>query len=166
MSFSHSKYKQDFKVYDKLKRPERYCGKIKEIHTRSSWEKFFILNFLDVHPSVIEWSSEDFHIPYRWQVDGRIHRYFPDFYVKVKNKHQEIEELIIEIKPFDQTKPPKTPKRVTKKHKERLAEYVKNTNKWEQAYKYTRLLCEKGRNIRFVVMTENELFPKQDKRNR
>ena len=57
---------------------------------------------LDENPSVIGWSNEEIIIPYLSPVDGRWHRYFPDFYVKVKNREGIEESLILEVKPKSQ----------------------------------------------------------------
>ena len=49
---------------------------------RSSWEyKFY--EMVDITPTVKEWGSEEIIIPYISPVDGKRHRYFPDFYVKI-----------------------------------------------------------------------------------
>ena len=42
--------------------------------------------FCDHTPSIVEWGSEEVIIPYRCPTDGRVHRYYPDFYVKVVDK--------------------------------------------------------------------------------
>ena len=36
--------------------------------------------YCDNNESVIEWGSEEVVIPYKSPWDGRIHRYFPDFF--------------------------------------------------------------------------------------
>ena len=46
-------------------------------------------------------------IPYRSPVDGKVHRYFPDFYIKVTESMGYTKKYIIEIKPKKQTAPPK-----------------------------------------------------------
>jgi hypothetical protein len=43
--------------------------------------------YCDITEAVIEWGSEEVIIPYLSPVDNRIHRYFPDFYMKVKQKN-------------------------------------------------------------------------------
>ena len=40
--------------------------------------------YCDRNDKILEWGSEEIIIPYRSPLDGRVHRYFPDFYVKVK----------------------------------------------------------------------------------
>ena len=57
------------------------------------------MKWCDITPSVTEWGSEEIIIPYISPVDGRRHRYFPDFYVKIGNK-----KYLVEVKPLRQTK--------------------------------------------------------------
>ena len=59
------------------KNPSKYRGDPSNIIFRSSWELRF-MTYLDAHPDVLEWSSEEFCIPYVSPIDGRIHRYFPE----------------------------------------------------------------------------------------
>ena len=44
------------------------------------------MKWCDITPTVQEWGSEEIIIPYVSPVDGRKHRYFPDFYVKIGSK--------------------------------------------------------------------------------
>ena len=60
--------------------------------------------FCDNNPSIIEWGSEEVIIPYR-APDGRVRRYFPDFYIKVKEKTGKLTKYIIEIKPRNKQHP-------------------------------------------------------------
>ena len=55
--------------------------------------------YCDQSDNVIEWGSEEVIIPYVSPLDGRMHRYFPDFYIKVKESTGRIKKMIIEIKP-------------------------------------------------------------------
>jgi len=97
------------------KNPQKYRGNPSNIIYRSTWE-CRVMNWLDTTESIIEWGSEEIVIPYRSPVDNRVHRYFPDFYVKVKQKDDTIKVMILEIKPEKQTKPPEKKKRVTKQY--------------------------------------------------
>jgi len=134
--------------------PSKYTGK-KPIVYRSGWERK-VFYFLDTHPSILEWGSESIIIPYTYQIDGQNHRYFVDINFVVKTKSNEIKKYIVEIKPFEQTQPPKQPKRKTQKaimnYNQKLLEYQKNQNKWEAASKW----AEKHGYI-FEIWTENEL---------
>ena len=58
--------------------------------------------YCDTNEKILEWGSEEIIVPYRSPVDNRYHRYFPDFYVKVKDKNGKIKKMIIEIKPYKQ----------------------------------------------------------------
>ena len=108
---SYSRYKGLFKPTN----PTKYRGDPLNIVYRSRWELKF-MTYLDSHKDVLDWSSEEFSIPYRSPIDGRVHRYFPDFRVKKRNP-QGIEEIVVvEIKPFKETKPPAVQSKKTKQY--------------------------------------------------
>ena len=90
---------------------KKYKGDPTNIIYRSLWEKKFML-YCDKNENILEWGSEEIIIPYRSPVDNRIHRYFPDFYVKARTKTGKLAKSIIEIKPYAQTQQPKRSKRV------------------------------------------------------
>lgn len=131
--------------------PEKYKGNPTNIVYRSLWERKFMV-YCDKNENVLEWGSEEIALPYRSPVDGRIHRYFPDFYIKVKESNGNIKKYLIEVKPKKQTVKPKTPKRQTKGYIREVYEYAKNMAKWESAKEF----C-KDRNWEFKVLTEDEL---------
>ena len=83
----------------------KYKGDPDNITYRSLWERQ-VMKSLDENPNIVEWASEEVVIPYRSPIDGKMHRYFPDFYVKTSIG----EQWLIEIKPKIQTKPPKKSK--------------------------------------------------------
>ena len=62
---------------------EKYRGDHRNIIYRSLWERKFMV-YCDRNENILEWGSEEIVIPYRSPLDGRIHRYFPDFYIKVR----------------------------------------------------------------------------------
>ena len=95
--------------------PQKYRGDFTNIVYRSTWE-CRVMTWLDNNDAIIEWGSEDLVIPYRSPVDNRVHRYFPDFYVKVKQKDDTMRVMILEVKPARQTKPPEKKKKVTKQY--------------------------------------------------
>ena len=74
----------------------KYRGDYRNIIYRSSWEKVF-MSYCDKNDNIIEWGSEEVIIPYRSPLDNRLHRYFPDFYVKVKDNSGVPKKYIIEI---------------------------------------------------------------------
>jgi len=89
--------------------PKKYKGNPNNIICRSSWERKFC-RWCDLNENILEWGSEEFYIPYISPVDSRVHRYFPDFIVKVKESSGEIKTYVVEVKPKKQTLPPKTQK--------------------------------------------------------
>ncbi len=135
----------------KLQHPKKYKGDPNNVWFRSGWEKK-MYNWCDTHDIVLEWGSEELAIPYISPVDGRQHRYFPDFFAKMQTKTG-IKTFLVEIKPFAQTKLPKPQKRQTKKYTHSVMTYAVNDAKWEAASKF----CEK-QGWQFKILTENEIF--------
>jgi len=129
----------------------KYIGDADNIVYRSQWE-LLLMSYLDKHPDVIKWGSEELIIPYRDPIDGKVHRYFPDFWVKRKNKHGRVDTIVIEVKPYVQTKPPKVQKRKTKKYLNEVRTWGKNQAKWAAAESY----C-KDRGWQWQIMTEFDL---------
>lgn len=154
---SRSKYQQVVDYFPKLIYPEKYTG-ARPLTLRSSWEIRFVKKYLDINKNILEWSSESVVIPYIFSVDHRRHRYFPDFWMKVREEpNGVIKEYIIEIKPFNQTQPPKVPKRKTKKYENRIIEFIKNTDKWKYAQQFCEQMKHNGRDMEFKIITEKEL---------
>jgi len=140
-----------YQGYFKPKNPKKYRGNPSNIIYRSSWE-LKLMRYLDEHPDIIEWGSEEFSIPYRSPIDNRVHRYFPDFYVKQKNSQGNVEVIIIEVKPKHQTAEPKKKSRITKAYINEVKTWGINTSKWKAAEEY----C-KDRKWKFKILTEKEL---------
>jgi hypothetical protein len=134
----------------KPKNPKKYMGNANNIVYRSSWEKK-MLNYLDSHPDVISYASEEFFIPYLSPIDNKLHKYYPDMLVKRRNKQGIVETLVVEIKPKHQTQPP-----TTKKSKRIMLEesvtFAINQAKWKAAENF----CA-DRKWKFVVLTEENL---------
>jgi hypothetical protein len=132
--------------------PEKYNGDPTNIVYRSSYELKF-MQYCDLTESVNGWKSEEFWIPYRSPIDNKIHRYFPDFFVKYKDKNGNNRHLVVEIKPQKDLKMPETnPKRKTKSWAYAVKTWAVNQAKWEAAREY----CA-DRNYEFRVLTEKEL---------
>jgi len=140
-------YKGKFKPSN----PEKYRGNVCNIIYRSLWERKFMI-YCDTNEKIIEWQSEEKAIPYRSPLDGKIHRYYPDFLIKVKESDGTIKKYMIEIKPSKQTVPPVKPQRQTKKYISEVYEYAKNQSKWEAARDW----CA-DRGYEFKIITEHEL---------
>lgn len=108
--------------------------------------------YCDLNENILEWGSEEIALPYRSPIDNRVHRYFPDFYIKVKESTGQIKKYIIEIKPKKQTIEPKVQKKKTKSYIYEVYEYAKNQAKWKAAEEF----C-KDRMWEFKVLTEEDL---------
>ena len=91
-------YTKTYKGKFKTKNPAKYKGDITNIVYRSLWELRF-MKWCDLNSSVLEWGSETIIVPYISPLDRKVHRYFVDFYIKVKNKNGEIQKYLVEIKP-------------------------------------------------------------------
>lgn len=99
-----------------------------EVVYRSSYEKTFIM-WLEECSGIRSWSYECAPIPYIG-TDGKIHRYWPDFFVMTEDGKR----YIIEVKPASQKQMPI------------------NRRKWEAAKKWA-----SDRGWQFKVVTENTL---------
>ena len=110
------------------------------------------MKWCDLNDSVQEWGSETVIVPYISPVDRKIHRYFVDFYIKVKAKTGIAQKYLIEIKPERFTKPPTIPQRKTKKFIDEVFQYGVNEAKWKAAFEF----CQ-DRNMKFMVLTEKDL---------
>ena len=131
--------------------PRKYKGDPTNIIYRSLWERRFMV-YCDLNENILEWGSEEIALPYRSPIDNRVHRYFPDFYIKVKESSGKIKKYIIEIKPKKQTIEPQVKKRKTKSYIYEVYEYAKNQAKWKAAEEF----C-KDRLWEFKVLTEEDL---------
>ena len=131
--------------------PKKYKGDHTNIVYRSLWERKFMV-YCDKNENSLEWGSEEVVVPYHSPIDNRYHRYFPDFYIKVRESNGKIKKMIIEIKPFKQCVEPKVQKKKTKGYIYEVMEYAKNQAKWEAAKEW----CL-DRGYEFKVLTENEL---------
>jgi hypothetical protein len=144
-------YTKTYKGKYRVNNVEKYKGDITNIVYRSLWELRF-MKWCDSSKSVIEWGSETIIIPYISPIDKRIHRYFVDFYIKVKTNSNAIEKYLVEIKPERFTKPPSIPERKTKRFIDEVFQYGVNDAKWKAAFEF----C-KDRNMKFIILTEKDL---------
>lgn len=137
------------------KNPNKYRGDFNNIIYRSSWEYKCMKKF-DMSEKIIKWSSEEISIPYRSPVDNKIHKYFPDFWVKLNDGR----EILIEVKPNYQVKPPEKKKKITKKYINEVTTWGINEAKWNAA----KLFC-KQRGWSFLIQDEYDLGIKKRKLN-
>ena len=133
-----SKYKPSY--------PDKYQGDSSNIICRSSWERKFC-RYCDLNTNILQWGSEEFHIPYISPVDRRIHKYYPDFIIKVKESTGQVKTYVIEVKPKKQTKKP-----TSKSTLFECKTYAINQAKWKSAHEW----CA-DRRIEFKIITEDEL---------
>ncbi len=130
---------------------KKYRGNPTKIVYRSLWERKFMV-YCDTTPSIIEWGSETVIIPYRSPLDRRFHRYYPDFYIKVRNTKGKYDKYIVEVKPKKQTKPPDNHDKRTKAYKKAALTFAVNRSKWNAAENY----CG-DRQMQFLILTEDHL---------
>jgi len=133
--------------------PKKYKGNVHNIVFRSMLERK-VMGYLDKNPNIISWSSEEIVIPYISPIDGKKHRYFPDFLIEIRTKDNIIQKLLIEVKPQKFCQPPKqTPTKVnTKRYINEVLEWGKNSAKWKAANS----VCQKM-GWTFKILTEKEL---------
>lgn len=129
--------------------PQKYLGNPTRIVYRSGWEMRF-MSRLDTSPDVKGWSSESIVIPYADRSTGRFRRYFPDFFIELRDGRK----MVVEIKPAKETRPPAMGKgrKAQSRYITEVRTFAKNVSKWESAKRY----CE-SRGWQFVVMTEDTL---------
>lgn len=141
-----------YKGLFKPRNPSKYRGDPANIIYRSLWE-MRLMTYLDAHKDVLEWASEEFSIPYISPIDGRVHRYYPDFWIRQRNRTTgAVEVRVIEVKPAKQTKPPPVQTRRTKRYISEVVTWGINEAKWKAATNY----CN-HRGWTFSIMTEKEL---------
>ena len=126
---------------------EKYKGNPTSVIYRSLWERKFMV-YCDTQDSILKWSSEEIIIPYRSPIDRKMHRYFPDFWVKTENGC-----TLVEVKPKAQTKPPEKKKKTTNRYLKEVYTYGINEAKWNSAKEY----CI-DRGWKFKIITEDDLL--------
>jgi len=145
------KYKQG--IYKPIY-PKKYNGTTPIIF-RSNLELLFF-RWCDRNSNVLEWGSESIIIPYLKPTDGRVHKYFVDNNLILKDNQGQIHKYLVEIKPSNQLVQPKQTNR--KKPKTFFNEnlnYVINQSKWNSARQW----CNKN-GYKFQIITEKELKSK------
>ena len=140
-------YKGEYKV----RNYKKYKGDPTGVVYRSLWERKF-MKWCDGNPNILEWWSEELAIPYYDPVQKKWRRYFPDFWMKVKEKNGKVESYLVEVKPKRQVEGPKPQKRKTKKYLREVFDYATNQAKWQAAQEY----CN-DRLWKFMLVTEREL---------
>lgn len=127
------------------KNPQKYIGTL-PIEYRSAWELSF-MNFIDTHPSIIQWASESIPIAYANPFTNIMHTYYPDFFIRYMDKDGNIFSEIVEVKPLSQTIMEKA-----KRKEDKMAVKI-NHAKWNAAIRW----CNE-RGYKFRVITERQLY--------
>ncbi len=118
---------------------------------RSSLEKRFMI-YADLHPDIVKIASEELKIPYVSPIDKKPHTYYIDFWLLVKTKDGKYQEVWVEIKPEQYTKPNFMKRRNKKTKIEEAKLYAVNQAKWNAAQQAA---SKKG--AKFVIITEKDL---------
>lgn len=134
---------------------EKYVGDRLPIF-RSSWE-FKFLRWCDLNPAVVQYASEPVGIKFFNPLDKRVHVYYVDFYVIIKNSDGTEQKYLIEVKPTKYVNPPTAPDRMTDKSTHNYVwaakQYITNKAKFEAARDFA-----EQRGLKFGIITENFLF--------
>lgn len=134
------------------KNPEKYVGDVTKIRYMSSWE-LELHKFFDNNSKIIRWSSENIAIPYIKPTDGRLHRYYPDYWVEYVNKDGVIVRELIECKPRTQTRQPRKQRGTGKASLYETVQFAVNAAKWSAAIEW----C-KQHGMTFRIVTEKSIF--------
>ena len=134
----------------KPKNYKKYKGDPTKVVYRSMWELRF-MKYCDKNDSILEWSSEEIVIPYR-SIDNKVHRYYPDFWIKYKQYDGKMVQEIIEVKPKKQCVRPSKKGKNYGKYLREARTYAINESKWDAAREY----CL-DRGYKFRILTEDHL---------
>ena len=126
----------------------KYRGDPTVVVYRSGWEHE-VMKWCDSNPRVRRWWSEEIAIPYRSPRDGKLHRYFPDFWWEIEQDGK-LKRYLIEVKPKRKLEPPKNKR--SKRYLEESIEYAVNQAKFERGREWA---ADHG--CEFLVITEREL---------
>lgn len=109
------------------------------------------MQYCDINQKIDKFSLEPFPINYIKPTDGKYHRYYIDFFIVIKGI-----KCLVEIKPYNQTIPPKKPKKLYEKsiinYRKQLETWYINNAKWAAAREFTG-----KKNFKFIIITDKEL---------
>jgi hypothetical protein len=130
----------------------------KYIKSKPSSADFIALKNAEQKSAVIKkWGYELIAVPYLNRIDGKIHRYFPDYYCEILDNSGSLKKCIVEVKPFKQQFPPAKPKNNNRKAQVRylneVSTYIVNQCKWDAC----KDMCNKN-GFEFVVLNEKQIF--------
>lgn len=141
-------YKQG--IYQ-VKNWEKYIGTNNPTY-RSEWEQY-VFEWADRNKNILKWGAEVVVVPYYNEVKGRKARYIVDVYLEYLDKEGNLQKDLVEIKPYNQTLPPKRGKKRKDVYDHEVLTWIQNNCKWKEAQKYA---SERGWNFR--IITENSIF--------
>jgi len=136
-----------------IKQLDEYMKSYKDgcVNFKSSLE-YKAIRYCDFNKHITKWSLEPFAVKYLKPTDGKVHRYFIDFFIEFSSG----DKFIVEVKSKGETVPPKKPKTNSTKsmirYQKAMQTFAVNQAKWEAAKKFAE---EKG--IKFIILTEEEL---------
>lgn len=129
----------------------RFVEGFLEINFKSGLE-LRCIRYCDMNIHVTKFSLEPFAVKYLSPKDGKIHRYFIDFFIEFSNG----QKFLVEVKSSGETVAPKIPGKKSEKailnYQKALQTFAVNSAKWESAKSFCK---EKG--LTFIILTENEL---------
>lgn len=114
---------------------------------RSSYERDFVY-WLERSQKVIHWGSECVGIPYINLGDGSHHTYYPDYIMELITPEGP-RTILVEIKPFNQTRPPDP---LLPKDSYAWVEYIRNVSKWKAAREFA-----ERNGMEFKIFTERTI---------
>ena len=138
------------------------------LYYRSGLEKKFMF-WLDNNENIVIWGCENLEIPYQMthfdngDVKIKNHRYYPDFYYKIKNSDGSIKDIVVEVKPQKEyemvlklsegkIEPTSGSLKKLKSQEYDVKMGYKNKVKWETMIKW----CNK-KGYEFIIITEKHL---------
>lgn len=138
------------------------------LYYRSGLERKFMI-WLDNNERILIWGCENLEIPYEMthfengDVKIKRHRYYPDFYYKIKESDGSIKDVVVEVKPQKEYEMvlllnegklnvPESGIKKLKNFEYSLKTAYKNKSKWETMIKWCNM---KG--YSFIIVTEKHL---------
>ena len=127
MGFSYQKDTKKGKYV--VQNPEKYIGNKATIY-KSAWE-YKVFHALDINQYVKKWGYECIEIYYYNPVYMKWTVYYPDIYCQVLTESNNVQKLLVEIKPARFCKMPVAPKRPTKNDAKSLTKYQKALTRYQ-----------------------------------
>jgi hypothetical protein len=113
------------------------------------------MNFLDNHPSVIQWASESIAINYINPLTGKRSQYIPDFLIIYQDGHGKKRHEVVEVKPRSQVFAEHARSRQDK------AAQIVNMAKWAAAMAF----CKQN-GMTFRILTEDQIYISKGKKRK